>query len=42
MVVRLEGNNADLGSKILAESNAEIVSLNNLEDAAKKAVELSQ
>ena len=42
VVVRLEGNNADLGSKILAESNAEIVSLNNLEDAAKKAVELSQ
>jgi len=42
VVVRLEGNNADLGSKILAESNAEIVSLNNLEDAAKKAVELSK
>jgi succinyl-CoA synthetase beta subunit len=42
VVVRLEGNNADIGSSILAESNAEIVSLNNLEDAAKKAVELSQ
>ena len=42
VVVRLEGNNADIGSDILAKSNAEIVSLNNLEDAAKKAVELSK
>ena len=42
VVIRLEGNNADLGSAILADSNAEIVSLNNLEDAAKKAVELSK
>jgi succinyl-CoA synthetase beta subunit len=42
VVVRLEGNNADIGSKILAESTAEIVSLNNLEDAAKKSVELSK
>tara|TARA_X000000368_G_scaffold102232_1_gene78925 strand:+ start:468 stop:1628 length:1161 start_codon:yes stop_codon:yes gene_type:complete len=42
VVVRLEGNNSDIGSNILAESSAEIVSLNNLEDAAKKAVELSK
>ena len=42
VVVRLEGNNADIGSKILANSNAVIVSLNNLEEAAKKAVELSK
>ena len=42
VVVRLEGNNADIGSNILAESTAEIVSLNNLEDAAKKAVEFSK
>ena len=42
VVVRLEGNNADIGSNTLAESRAEIVSLNNLEDAAKKAVELSK
>ena len=42
VVVRLEGNNADIGSNILAKSSAEIVSLNNLEDAAKKAVELSK
>ena len=42
VVVRLEGNNADIGSNILAESQTEIVSLNSLEDAAKKAVELSK
>ena len=42
VVVRLEGNNADIGSTILADSGAEIVSLNNLEDAAIKAVELSK
>ena len=42
VVVRLEGNNADIGSKILANSNAAIVSSNNLEEAAKKAVELSK
>ena len=42
VVVRLEGNNADIGSKILANSNAAIVSLNNLEEAARKAVELSK
>ena len=42
VVVRLEGNNADIGSTILAESGAEIVSLNNLEDAAIRAVELSK
>ena len=41
-VVRLEGNNADIGSTILAESGAAIVSLNNLEEAAIKAVELSK
>ena len=42
VVVRLEGNNSDIGSNILAESSAEIASLNSLEDAAKKAVELSK
>ena len=42
VVVRLEGNNSDIGSNILAESSAKIVSLNSLEDAAKKAVELSK
>jgi succinyl-CoA synthetase beta subunit len=42
VVVRLEGNRAKKGSSILAESNSEIVSLNDLEEAAKKAVELSK
>ena len=42
VVVRLEGNNADIGSDILAKSNASIESLNNLEEASKKAVELSR
>jgi len=40
VIVRLEGNNADLGSKILLESNIE--SLSSLEEAAKKSVELAQ
>ena len=35
VIVRLEGNNADLGSKILLESNIE--SLSSLEEAAKKS-----
>jgi succinyl-CoA synthetase beta subunit len=42
VVVRLEGNNADTGSAIIADSNYEIESLNNLEEAAKRAVELAQ
>ena len=42
VVVRLEGNNADLGSEILSKANIKIESINNLGDAAKKAVELAQ
>ncbi len=42
VVVRLEGNNADLGAKILSEANIEIHSINNLAEAANKAVELSK
>ncbi|MEL0236656.1 MAG: succinate--CoA ligase subunit beta, partial [Gammaproteobacteria bacterium] len=42
VVVRLEGNNADTGSAIIADSDYEIESLNNLEEAAKRAVELAQ
>jgi len=42
VVVRLEGNNADLGSDILQNSGIEIKSINNLADAAKAAVELSK
>ena len=42
VVVRLEGNNADLGAKILSKSNIKIESINNLADAAKKVVELAE
>lgn len=42
VVVRLEGNNAETGSKIIEESNYAIESLNNLKEAAKRAVELAQ
>ena len=41
VVVRLEGNNAHLGSEILSKANIKIESINNLGDAAKKAVELA-
>ncbi len=42
VVVRLEGNNADLGAKILSKANIAIYSINNLYDAANKAVELAK
>ena len=42
VVVRLEGNNAVLGAKILSDADIEIQSINNLTDAAKKAVELAE
>ena len=42
VVVRLEGNNAVLGAKILSDADIEIQSINNLTDAANKAVELAE
>ena len=42
VVVRLEGNNADLGAKILSEANIAIHSINDLAEAANKAVELAK
>ena len=42
VVVRLEGNNADLGAEILSKAKIKIESINNLGDAAKKAVELAK
>lgn len=42
VVVRLEGNNAELGSQILADSGVEVESLNDLKSAAKKSVELAK
>jgi len=41
LVVRLAGTNVDLGKKILKESNLKIISANNLSDAAKKIVEVT-
>ena len=41
LVVRLAGTNVELGKKILKNSNLKIISANNLSDAAKKIVELT-
>ena len=42
LVVRLEGTNVDLGKKILAESGLKIIPADNLDDAAKKIVEVTK
>ncbi len=39
LVVRLEGTNVELGKKIMAESGLQILSADNLADAAKKITE---
>jgi succinyl-CoA synthetase beta subunit len=38
VVVRLEGNNADLGRKVLADSGLNIIAATSLTDAARQAV----
>ena len=38
LVVRLEGTNVDLGKKIIKESGLNVVSADNLDDAAQKIV----
>lgn len=38
VVVRLEGNNAELGAEILDKSNLNVIAANSLTDAAKKIV----
>ena len=38
VIVRLEGNNAELGQKLLSESGLNIIAANSLADAAEKAV----
>ncbi len=38
VVVRLEGNNAELGAKLLNQSKLNVISANSLTDAAKKIV----
>ena len=40
LVVRLAGTNFQEGRKILSNSDLKIISANNLEDAAKKIVEV--
>ena len=41
VVVRLEGTNAEIAKDILSNSGVKIIPANNLEDAAKKAVEVT-
>jgi len=38
LVVRLEGNNVDLGKKILKESGLALISADSMADAAQKIV----
>jgi succinyl-CoA synthetase beta subunit len=42
VVVRLEGNNADVGSKILAESGLNIIAANSLTEAAETVVKAAE
>jgi succinyl-CoA synthetase beta subunit len=39
LVVRLEGTNVELGKKIIAQSNLDVTSADDLDDAAQKIVE---
>ena len=38
VIVRLEGTNADLGKKVLDESDVDVIAAESLTDAAEKAV----
>ncbi|MCQ4347370.1 ADP-forming succinate--CoA ligase subunit beta [Pseudomonas stutzeri] len=42
VVVRLEGNNADLGAKVLAESGLNIIAASSLTDAAQQVVKAAE
>lgn len=42
VIVRLEGNNAQLGAKMLQESGLNIIAANSFTDAAKKVVEAAK
>ncbi|GAA5316028.1 MAG: ADP-forming succinate--CoA ligase subunit beta [Candidatus Pelagadaptatus aseana] len=42
VVVRLEGNNADLGSKVLSESGLNIIAATSLTDAAEQVVKAAK
>jgi len=42
LVVRLEGTNVELGKEIIAKSNLNVVSADDLDDAAQKIVKAVQ
>jgi succinyl-CoA synthetase beta subunit len=42
LVVRLEGTNVDIGKKIIEESGLNIISAENLDDAARKSVAVTK
>ena len=42
LVIRLAGTNADLGQNILKKSKLKIIPTNNLEEAAKKIIEVTK
>ena len=42
VVVRLEGNNAELGSQVLSESGLDIIAATSLTDAAQQAVKAAE
>ncbi|MFP3019602.1 MAG: ADP-forming succinate--CoA ligase subunit beta [Arsenophonus sp.] len=42
IIVRFEGNNADLGAQKLSDSNLKIIVVTSLTDAAQKAVEIAE
>ena len=42
VVVRLEGTNADLGKKVLEESDVDIIAATSLADAAQQAVKAAE
>ena len=42
VVVRLEGNNAELGTQVLAESGLDIIAATSLTDAAQQAVKAAE
>ena len=42
VVVRLEGNNAELGTKKLAESGLDIIAATSLTDAAQQVVKAAE
>jgi succinyl-CoA synthetase beta subunit len=42
VIVRLEGTNAELGKKVLEESDVDVIAAESLTDAAEKAVKAAE